>query len=104
MTRAEERALEAYPIDMTPLVYQDLIDQFGGKTEIDFNTYPRCLFQEGYEQAEKDLELTWEDIKKISRVLDIMIDDDIKGEIPEEWSDEEYYKEVLRRFNKAKNE
>lgn len=40
---------------MTPLVYQDLIDQFGGKTEIDVNTYPRCLFWEGYSQAEKDL-------------------------------------------------
>lgn len=53
--RAEEKALEAYPIKMTPLVYQDLIDQFGGKTEIDVNTYPRCLFQEGYLQAEKDL-------------------------------------------------
>ena len=52
--RAEEAALEAYPVNMTPLVYQDLIDQFGGKTEIDVNTYPRCLFQEGYELAEKD--------------------------------------------------
>lgn len=40
---------------MTPLNYQDLIEQFGGKTEIDVNTYPRCLFQEGYEQAEKDI-------------------------------------------------
>lgn len=54
MSRAEERALEAYPVNMTPLVYQNLIDQFGGKTEIDVNTYPRCLFQQGYEQAEKD--------------------------------------------------
>lgn len=53
--KAEEKALEAYPVKMTPLVYQDLIDQFGGKTEIDVNTYPRCLFQEGYELAEKDL-------------------------------------------------
>ena len=53
--RAEEAALKAYPVKMTPLVYQDLIDQFGGKTEIDVNTYPRCLFQEAYEQAEKDL-------------------------------------------------
>ena len=53
--RAEEAALKAYPVKMTPLVYQDLIDQFGGKTEIDVNTYPRCLFQEAYEQAEKDI-------------------------------------------------
>jgi len=53
--RAEEAALKAYPVEMTSLVYQDLIDQFGGKTEIDVNTYSRRLFQEGYEQAEKNL-------------------------------------------------
>lgn len=53
--RSEDAALKAYPVNMTPLNYQDLIEQFGGKTEIDVNTYPRCLFQEGYEQAEKDL-------------------------------------------------
>ena len=51
--RAEEAALKAYPANMTPLNYQDLIEQFGGKTEIDVNTYPRRLFQQGYEQAEK---------------------------------------------------
>ena len=53
--RAEEAALKAYPIEITSLNYQDLIEQFGGKTEIDVNTYPRRLFQEGYEQAEKDM-------------------------------------------------
>lgn len=62
MSKAEEIALRSYPIKMTPLVYQDLIDQFGGKTEIDVNTYPRCLFQEGYEQAEKDL--GWHSVKE----------------------------------------
>lgn len=53
--RAEEDALKAYPIDMQPIRYPDYIDQFGGKTEIDVNSYLRCLFQEGYELAEKDL-------------------------------------------------
>lgn len=61
-SKAEERALDTYPIKMTPLVYQDLIDQFGGKTEIDVNTYPRCLFQEGYKQAEEDL--GWHSVKE----------------------------------------
>lgn len=55
MTRSEERALEAYPVQMTQLVYQDLIEVFGGKTEVDLNTFSRTLFQSGYEQAEKDL-------------------------------------------------
>lgn len=52
---AEEAALKAYPVQMTPLNYQDLIEEYGGKTEIDINTYARRLFLEGYEQAEKDL-------------------------------------------------
>ena len=62
------------------------------------------FFRKGYEQAEKDLVLTWKDIRKISRILEMIIDDDINGKIPEEWGDEEYYEEVLRRFNKAKEE
>jgi hypothetical protein len=31
MTRAEQRALEAYPVNMTPLNYRELIEQFEGK-------------------------------------------------------------------------
>ena len=97
MSRAEEAALKAYPVKMTPLVYQDLIDQFGGKTEIDVNTYPRCLFQEAYEQAEKDLALTWEDMRTIANIFhsmmaDMTVDDDV----------EKIYKEVLRQFLERK--
>jgi len=50
--QAEEAALKVYPIEMTPLNYQDLIEAFGGKTEMDAHSYPRALFREGYEQAE----------------------------------------------------
>lgn len=97
--KSEEAALKAYPVKMTPLVYQDLIDQFGGKTEIEVNTYPRCLFQEGYEQAEKDLALTWEDIRLICE-----IDEDMRCH--SDWplrGEEVYYEEVLRRFHEMKN-
>lgn len=93
--RAEEKALEAYPVKMTPLVYQDLIDQFGGKTEIDVNTYPRCLFQESYEQAEKDLALTWEDIEKITDIhRDVLYNNPkrIMGA-------KENYEDTLKKFN-----
>lgn len=100
--RAEERALEFYPMNMTPLVYQDLIDQFGGKTEIDVNTYPRCLFQQGYEQAEKDLALTWEDMQKIHEII-CGIDAELSA-LPYGLGYQEYWEEVLRRFKKAKEE
>lgn len=78
--RATEAALKAYPVKMTPLVYQDLIDQFGGKTEIDVNTYPRCLFQEGYELAEKDL--GWHSVDESLPPIDeevIVLTDEMHG-------------------------
>ena len=54
ISKAEERAWERFPEQMTPLVYQDVIEAFGGKTEVDFNLLPRSYFQLGYEAAEKD--------------------------------------------------
>lgn len=54
MTRAEERALEAYP-------NEHFVD----------HTYAemcRGFYEEGYEQAEKDLALTPEDIKLITKI------------------------------------
>lgn len=82
--RAEEKALRAYPIDMQPLRYQDYIDQFGGKTEIDINSYSRRLFQEGYEQAEKDL--GWHSVEEslppvdeeVIVLTDIIAEDSVK--------------------------
>ena len=51
-------------------------------------------FGEGYEQAEKDLELTWEDIKDIACLLD-----EVVGENTTIKQDCE---EVLRRFNETR--
>lgn len=52
-------------------------------------------FIEGYHQAEKDLELTWEDIKAIEKLLGF--DNIIE-------SPKEFYQEVLKRFKNLKNE
>lgn len=52
-------------------------------------------FLNGYQQAEKDLALTWEDIKVIEKLLGF--DNIIE-------SPKEYYQEVLNRFNKQKGE
>jgi hypothetical protein len=46
----------------------------------------------GYHQAEKDLALTWEDVKLIWNITDEM------DNMPEE----EFYQEVLKRFNTQK--
>ena len=89
----EERALEAYPVVMTILIPTDnehpLIEQ-------DCNQFKRAAYIEGYRQAEKDLELTWEDIEAI---------DDIFTDVFKDGFDvitNDYYKEVLNRFNKQK--
>lgn len=60
-------------------------------------------FGEGYEQAEKDLALTPEDIKAIVTIADSMLTHTAWDAI--DWPDEQkYYEEVLRRFNEQKNQ
>ena len=71
MSKAEERALEKYP-------YAEIC---------------REKYIEGYHQAEKDLELTWEDIKVIEKLLGF-------ENIIE--SPKEFYQEILKRFKDLK--
>ena len=56
---------------------------------------PRGIFVEGYHQAEKDLELSLEDIKAIEKLLGF--DNIIE-------SPKEFYQEVLKRFKDLRNE
>lgn len=68
--RAEERALEAYPIEICGYVTEC---RLGAKPQPqDWNEERRKCFQEGYEQAEKDIihmVKTW--LSEIHRVCDI---------------------------------
>ena len=98
--RAETAALEAYPVEMITLHYQDLIELFK-RTEIDNNKYPRSLFQEGYEQAEKDLTLTWEDMAKIDAII-MDVNNEFAIDISKEISRQKFYETVLKRFNELK--
>ena len=90
MSKAKERALEAYPIEMSE--YSDSCREY------DSNESERLTFIEGYQQAEKDNELTWEDLKMIDD-----ISDNVYAECDVEMFDEkEYYQEVLKRFKETK--
>lgn len=83
MSKAEERALEAYP------------DYDAGSAKV-VQGFQRQLYINGYEQAEKDLALTWEDMKFIIEELDGNIEcDDYCGS-------QKYYEEILKRFKEAK--
>lgn len=56
------------------------------------------LYQKGYEQAEKDLALTWGDIEIIH---DIMLELRNDENFPP--MSVAFYKEILRRFNEIRN-
>lgn len=60
----------------------------------------KVAYLQGYEKAEKDLALTWEDIKTIEQIIATSdwYDFEINGKL---WS-KEFYEEVLKRFKEAK--
>lgn len=80
MSKAEESALKAYPVKIAQ------------REGYDENLRERKGFVKGYKQAEKDLELTWADIKTIDKLLNQCVD----------YSNP--YQEVLKRFNKERKE
>lgn len=100
MTRAEQAALYAYPKKSAV----SGVSMLGNNNRDDF-MFQRDIFRKGYEQAEKDLALTWEDMKLIVNIAD----DILKGKtvfkslhrFPLETV---YYEEVLRRFNEIKHQ
>ena len=56
-------------------------------------------YNAGYKQAEKDLALTWEDMRKIIRIDEEMMDD---PEAHPEWMEEQpFYEEILKRYLEA---
>jgi hypothetical protein len=67
--KAEDRALEAYPKDI-----KEFVGVNGMKSVVDYNSWQRTIFLNGYHQAEKDLELTVDDIKSIDRLLNQCVD------------------------------
>ena len=83
MSKAEEIAYSKYPKSKKGALY-DLA---------------RNSIIQGYHQAEKDNELTWEDIKEIC-VQSVLVEIDLGGHV----SDERHYTEVLKRFNKERKE
>ena len=77
MSKAEERALEKYP------AYKSVFDKYEKQ---------RYAYICGYIQAEKDLELTVDDIMKIDALLIEM------------WNNQSVnkYQEILKRFKERK--
>ena len=94
MTKAEEAALMAYPSTHSTgkrdakRIQSELVDT---------HQTQRTIFKKGYKRAEKDLVLTWQDIKTIVELADDLVQDDSVTE-----TEEEYFKAVLDAFNKTR--
>ena len=82
MSKAEERALEKYP------AYKSVFDKYEKQ---------RYAYICGYIQAEKDLELSWEDMFSIFSLVNEVLDDYAEGKTKKEVGEE-----VLRRFKDFK--
>lgn len=100
MTRAEEASIAYQLVAHGPRV-------MGGDallSDDDFKFWNiNYDFVAGYEQAEKDLSLTIEDIEKIHTFL-YAIKNNKQGAFTFTRLSDEQYKEVLRRFNAIKEE
>ena len=93
MSKAKDRAQAAYP------AWRNGIDD-------EFNTSSAyCGFIKGYHQAEKDLELTWEDLKLLQDISNEVFAEVANGSVdyyqiyPTEQS---FLEEVLKRFKEIK--
>lgn len=83
----DEAALAAYPVLTVRSTYS-----CGGAT--DANEKERKAFYYGYEQAEKDLALTWQDIRQIVNLAEEVVKTNTGFE-----SEQEFFDEVLRQFS-----
>ena len=91
MSRAEQQALIAYP--------RDIEKKMSGT--IDHNLTRRNAYIKGYEQAVRDLALTWEDMREVYVTFDSL---DRESRSTFNMGIEEYFQEALRRFNEKKHE
>lgn len=86
MSRAEEQALKAYPAE---------------RGHMHDRPYQREGFVKGYEQAQKDLELSWRDMQRIVKIADHLCNS-LEYDKIKKMGEEGYYTEILEQFNKEK--
>lgn len=94
MGKAEERALEAFPLKIDG----------DSRGSYDLNLVKRIIYQQGYEQAEKDLELTWEDMMIIHKCIKDVMNYHLYKMMEGVEGQKTVYKEVLKRFKERKGE
>lgn len=66
----------------------------------DIHSEKHQSFRKGYQQAEKDLALTWEDMRRIVGITNNLVKK--IHNISYVYNGEEIYKEILKRFNETR--
>ena len=94
MSKAEEYSFN---------IPSELFQQLTKEQQVLWRKEIENTFNNGYHQAEKDLELTWKDIAGILDVTDIIANDDSMEERLKTMSEEDYCQEVLKRFKERKD-
>ncbi len=92
MSKARDKALEAFPISFS--------ERMGYRSDTIPNER-RNAFEKGYEQAQKDLELSWRDMQRIVKIADYLCNS-LEYDKIKKMGEEGYYTEILERFNKEK--
>lgn len=96
MSKAEERG-KTYALHKAS---EKLHDYYGSAmlSVVQFDGYDiKNAYIDGYHQAEKDLELTWEDINRIEIIIK-----DVYRDYPHGIEVKQFGVEVLKRFNKER--
>jgi hypothetical protein len=99
MSKAEQRALEAYP---PKYVKQERHLKRMQSERIDTHRPIRAIYIKGYQQAEKDLALTWEDMMIIHKCIKDAMNYHLYKMMEGAEGQKVVYQEVLNRFNKQK--
>lgn len=98
MSKAEDRALKAYPPKFTE---QKRYSKRVRSEKTDVHQPVRAIYTKGYHQAEKDLALTWNDIMVIHKCIKDAINFHLYEWFTEE-GQQRIYQNVLDRFNKLR--
>jgi len=93
MSKARQKALEKFPI---------LFSERMGYDKINLQQERRNAYEKGYHQAEKDLELSWEDLALMRLAFDATEDNINHGCLKISPMTKEYYQEVLKRYKDFK--
>ena len=94
MSKAEEYSFN---------IPSELFQQLTKEQQVLWRKEIENTFNNGYHQAEEELELSWEDIQKIDVLIYAVLDEEKYKRYYTQDRDGDFYEEVLKRFKERKD-